>query len=322
MGEVFRKLTLIFTKITLLLLFVFVSKSIFSQTNFVFSCGITFNVGTKINRVGACTDFYYLHADYQYNITYRLFYNFNSFGPPHFGFESQFSLGVVRGFGRMDSTGLKSESKFFSSFTAINNQTNKLNCFSFAYNFYFDNIKTSQRTGTIALEMNKFQFVHENDIWEKFFSDKYRTAALSVSYRYKNSAFGFSTVLWTGNANSDSVKVVENTDYPARFGYKNMEKVEYGNFSHGLFTLQIQQFLPYGQAVRANIGADSEKVRNIVQNKIIHDMWYLPKCLVFRKLRNIPMLDTQGKPYLYKPKQKIKPSTLFYNVSLNPTVFY
>ncbi len=294
-------------------MFILLSETIFAQLTP--SIGIACNIGTTVNRIGITAGAYYVNHSFQINSKLWLYYNFNSYGPPHSGPEFQASLGLLFGYGKQDTI----ENKFI---TSISNQTGKRNSIAITHNYYFDNIKTSQETGTIALEFNHLQIVHENDILGTRASDRYRTAGVLISYRIQNTTFGLNTVLWTGNSSSDSAIRITNSDYPARFGYRDLSKADYGTFSHGILTFQVQKALPYNQIARIDIGADSEHIRNVIQNKIIHDMYFLPKWLIATKLPHYPMLDVNGMPYLYKTNQKVKPSKFFLNFSGNSGVFY
>ena len=94
------------------------------------------------------------------------------------------------------------------------------------------------------------------------------------------------------------------------------------SFSHGLLSAQIKAALPYYQMLQVNLGTDSEKVRNVMQNKLFHDMVMLPKKWRPQHNCHIPMLDAQGNPFLYKEDQVIRPSRPYLNLYGNPSLFY
>ena len=106
------------------------------------------------------------------------------------------------------------------------------------------------------------------------------------------------------------------------YGYINTDGGLYSNLSHGLLSAQVKYANHYGLCVQGNAGIDAEQVRNEVQNKLIHDMPFVPK--KYNKAQNlhIPMVDENGQQYLYKKEQKIKKPKVFLNGSTSPNVFY
>jgi len=301
----------------LVFLMLFVS-SIFAQTAspvYQWSGGLSFTFGVKVNRIGIWLDADGVKNWFQLSPRIRVFYNLNSYGSDHSGFEFQGNLGMLFAYGKTDSI----RNPFFESYA---NHTQKKNSVSIIYNVYLDRIGTSQGTGTLVLNFNHFYIIHENDMWGEPHSDKFRTAGILLGYRYQNNMAALRVILWTGDAFGDSVDVTRNTDYPARFGYKDLSKAPFGKFSHGILALQVSRSLEYSQTVSLNIGIDSEHVRNVVQNKAIHDMPFLPERFIGYKLANYPMLDTAGMPYLYKPSQKVKSSKFVISLSANQPVFY
>jgi len=88
-------------------------------------------------------------------------------------------------------------------------------------------------------------------------------------------------------------------------------------------SLQIDQYLPYyNQIARLNIGVDSEKVRHTIQNKLIHDQYYINRKLIKRPQKHFPMLDKNGGQFIFKEGQEIRPASIYFNLGLNSGVFY
>ena len=104
--------------------------------------------------------------------------------------------------------------------------------------------------------------------------------------------------------------------------YMDTVRGVYTQYSHGLLSAQVKYNLGYSQNVQLNAGVDAEQVRNAVQNKVIHDMPFIPR--KWNKAKNcyIPMLDSEGGQYLYRPGQRIKPPRLYLNLFSNASVFY
>lgn len=270
--------------------------------------GLTINVGNKINNLGIFAGARISYDYVQINTGARVFYNFKNLGVHGRYWEFDSYGGLLLAWGKRDST----ENRFINN---VSNQTKRRYSIAYSYNIYSDGIGTSQKTGTIALQFNKISLITENDIFGDN-KDRFRTAAAAVQYRRENTILGINAVLWTGESGE---RILE-TDYPARKGYKKFER--YGQYSHGIMRLQAQHYLDYGQNVQASAGVDAEQIRNCIQNKIFHDMVLLPSKWVNHQSSHAPMLDTEGNIYLFKPEQKIRKPTPYFNAALNPSLFY
>ena len=141
-----------------------------------------------------------------------------------------------------------------------------------------------------------------------------------IGYQIQDTKFGANLTLWTGDYTGS--KKVRDSDYPARFGYLGDDVNSYGKFSAGLLSMQIKQLLPYQQIAQANIGVDSEHVRNIVQNELMHDLPFLPRKWMQTEQLHVPMLTKEGEQYLYLPEQKVKPAAYYLKLGMNSGLFY
>ncbi len=302
------------------LLFLLVLKSncfcslLYTQEYFI-AYGVSFNCGTKINRLGLFVQGGLVADYFQLNIGCRTYYNLSTFGPSKPGFELQTNAGVLFGYGGLR----KRASKFYSS---IENQTLYKNSIAFSYNYYFDKQNTSQPTGLLALEFSKFSIWHENDLFGKSAADKYRTAAFKFAYTDTVFRLAVNVKMWTGDTKGQPR--VRNNSYPARAGYIDMSEETFGSFSHGILSLQADYALPYSQFARIDMGIDSEKVRHVFQNKIIHDWIFIPENWLKPESYNlhIPMLDKNGRQYLFNSDQQIENTQFYINFSGNPGLFY
>ena len=244
----------------------------------------------------------------QINTGGRFCYNFKNLGPPGSYLEFDSYGGLLLAWGKRDST----INPFVNN---VSNQTMRRHSFAYSYNVYCDRRGTSQKTGAVALQINKISLITENDIIGDN-KDRFRTAGATVQYRNESTVFGISVILWTG----EKGERITGTDYPARNGYKTQGR--FGQHSHGIFCLQAQQYLDYGQYFQASAGIDAEQVRNVFQNKIIHDMAFLPERWVKNPSSHVPMLDSDGNMYLFPYGQTIRKPTPFFNLAVNPGLFY
>ena len=146
-----------------------------------------------------------------------------------------------------------------------------------------------------------------------------RTGAIQTEYRDGDMKAGLSAILWTGNPRG--AKRAGDTDYPARFGYKDLSDRLYGKFSHGVLSLQFQKKVPYFNCARIEAGIDAEQVRHLLQNKF-HDLISFPAAWNRSKTSHYPMLDSDGLPFLYQSGQKVRPAKFFFFCGLNAAIFY
>lgn len=280
--------------------------------------GISATFGTKINRVGILFGAFIVLDHVQVNTYFNRFYCFNNLGPDLRRIENQLNFGLTGAFGPT----VADTSSDFIFFSPISNFTGKKHSISYVYKIYTDNISTSQNTGIIGFQSGNFQFYTENDLFIFKGNDKYRTGALSFTYQYQNALAGITCLLWTGhNQDEKAVKIPPGEGYISQFGHYDLSETKYGRHSHGILALYASYALPYMQTVSATAGIDAEQIRHGLQNKVLHDMPFLP-----RKWKTVnphfPMLDTEGKSFLNKKDQKIRKPLFFGTMSLNPVLFY
>ncbi len=303
-----------FLLLIFLFLFYFNAHAQFSfKENTGFSLGITFSVGTHINRIGTFAKAFIYQDFAQLNIGTTYYYNFSGIERRSKYSEFQHYIAILFSHGELDST----ENMFLSS---VSNQTGKKYSIAYAYNIYRNKIGTSQQTGIFSFGFGKWQLISENDIFAQKATDKFRTASLLLKYRYKEFSFAINTTLWTGNPKG--VKRLSDSTYKARYGYKDMSNAPYGKVSAGILAFEAQYALPYYQTIKLSSGIDSEKVRNTLQNKLIHDMYFIPEKINKARNPHMPMIADDGNLYLYKENQKIRPAKYYLKVSANDGIFY
>ena len=292
------------------------SFSSYSQNStFGWSAGLSFSLGNKIQRIGLRCSGFHTYGFAQVNATINVYYNFKSIATGLKTPEFQFGIGGNFGFGRRDSS-----LNHFVSLT--DNNTDYFYSVGYAYLLYLDKIETSQAGGILSVTIENFTFATHNDLFGfgKGWRDRFRTAALLLQYRYLDTKVGVNMTFWTGDY--IGCEVVNDSVYPARFGYKKNEKAIYGRSMASLLSLQIEQFLPYNQIARLNIGMDSEKLRHAIQNRLIHDQYYVNRKFIKRPQKHYPMLDKDGGQYTFKHGESVRPASLYFNLGLNSGVFY
>lgn len=269
------------------------------------------SLGSHVQRIGISFNSYYYYHFVQLNAAVRLYRNLKNLGPIKEYNEAVGSVGIVLAVGK--------KQHYFNSFvSAYSNQTGKKYSLAYTYNAYFNRIKTSQQTGIVALQFDQISIITENDILAKPVLDRFRTGAFLLQYQYRNTyQAAINCTMWTGKMGA---QIKGNSNFPS--GYMDTTGAVYSNCSHGLLSAQLKINLGYAQHVQLNAGIDAEQVRNAVQNKLIHDMVFLPRKWYSPVNSYIPMIDSNGKQYLYQPGQKIRSPKPYWNVAAGSSAFY
>lgn len=311
--------SLCFRKMFLIIFIFFTSLNSFSQENiyhdkyFGVNLGVNLAFGTHVQRLGVVCNAYYVNDHFQANVEARFYFSLKNLGPKKKYFEAVTSLGVLYGYD-------VSRGYYNPFLNSVSNQTRYRSSVAYSYNAYWNKIKTIQQTGCIALQFDKITFITENDILARKTLDRFRTGAFLLQFQ-NDSLFqaAINCSMWTGQMGNRQ-SITHPNIYPQC--YMDTVGGRYTNYSHGLLSAQVKYHIGYSQTIQANVGIDSEKVRNAVQNKVIHDMKFLPKKLIKNKNCHIPMLDDKGNQFLYLEGQKIKSAKFYFNLGSNERVFY
>lgn len=307
-----------------IILFILVLSSVFqakSVDNFYgFTAGLSFSFGTHVNRLGFQVAGYYNYAFAQANASINGYYNFQSIALKQKGLELQLGAGIELGFGRKDSSR--------NPFVGIA-ENNLLQDYSVGYSYlmYFDQQKTTQTSGILSVSALDFRFATENDLFGfgQGWRDRYRTGGFLLEYRYQDFKFGLNSTLWTDDYSI--CKKILDSDYPARFGYKDDRNVNFNGKSIGILNAQVKylpnpRYNPTNQVIQANIGIDSERLRNVLQNRFIHDHVFIPKNWITRNPCHIPMEAEGGGQYLFEENKRIEKTHFYFNIGANQSLFY
>jgi len=305
---------------TTIILFITLSllnkKSLSAQevvgNNYGINGGIIIAIGNKIDRIGISINAYYLKNNFQVNPEFRVYYNFKNLGPKKQYIEAHAALGIVYGYGEKNYT----DTNFF--YSSVSNHSFSKNSVGYSFNYYFNPIGTAQQTGILAFQFNQFSFLAENDIFALPKLDRYRTGAFLFQYRKEKTQVGINSTLFTGQMGN---KILDKK-YPHSNLYKSSSGGKYTSSSHGLLSAQFQHILPNHHKIQASLGIDAERVRHAIQNRLIHDQLFLPKKWQNKHGAHIPMLDQNGKQFLFKEDQKVKKANLYFNLFSNPSIFY
>lgn len=295
----------------------FLTIQLFAQQTYLgWQAGLSFQFGTHMNRIGVTGKVNYSYDFISTNASAAILFNFQSFALKEKTPELQLGAGIQLGFAR--------ERTNQNYFIGLTEQHTDHSCsVGYAYLYYLDKQSTSQATGILSLNVFDFQIATENDLFGagKGWRDRYRTGTLSLNYRYDSLKFGLSTVFWTGDYVGCTV-VKDDPKYKTRWGYRLNDKATYGHTSVGAVYFQASALFPFQQTPEFRIGIDDERVRNFMQNKLIHNAPFAPDFAMKREVYHIPMFDENGNQYLYQNNQEIRPSKLYLQFGLNSFPFY
>lgn len=187
----------------------------------------------------------------------------------------------------------------------------------YSYLWYSDKVGTTQRSGTWNLGLHRWDIQFENDVFAGQAKDRFRTGALLFSYRDSSHSLGLGLTIWTGETrNSIWYKTPQDRD-PS--GYRDLTPLPYGKASHGILYVVGQQSFANRQVASLQAGADSEQIRHAFQNRLIHDLLFLPKS-VQRNTPHYPRLSADGKNVF--DRKSIRPDRPYFQTSVNDLFLY
>lgn len=307
--------------ISLLLLSLFFSFQVVGNDNFSFQSPkptIVLSIGTHQTFIG-----FELNAMLRYKgigipILNNIRYNFKSLGTKSTGFETRLETGLNVGWGNtFNDTTINLLALDFYRRHNIN----------YGLVFYADHFKTVQLSGILRYYNPSFVWQFENDFFSVGAEDKYRTGAFMLGWRIQNNLLTLKNISFTGDPYASNVPWIKDSDYPGKYGYKDMSKAPLGNYSSGImaigfYTLEQTELGLGNQLIGIELGADHERIRHFFQNRLIHDSPLInaPKKGITNP--HIPMLDKNNLPFLFNNEQELKPVKLYLQAFLNNYYLY
>lgn len=286
---------------------------VFNNKNVGINVGANFAIGSHFQRLGLNLNLFYVNEFFQANTELRAYFSFKNLGPQKIYNELVLSQGLVIAYEKKNG--------YFNPFiNSVSNQTGHSSSIGYSYNAYFNKIKTTQQTGIVSLQFGSVSLLIENDIFARPLLDRFRTGAFLIQYQHLDMfQAALNCTMWTGRMG----KQVKNEN--GHFiGHCYMDTTDgvYSRISHGLLSAQFKYNIGLSQNVQVNVGIDSEKVRNTMQNRLIHDVGFIPASWFTRYNCHIPMIDDKGEQFIYKPDQKIKRPVFYWNIFSNSNLFY
>lgn len=286
-----------------------------AQTHISSEFGLHIVIGSAVRKIGVYTQSSVRNSHLQINARISPTYNFKHWGNASRTPELQVGTAVFYAY--KDDIYSRLKKDFLSQETSYSSS------FGYAIKWYFDKNQTSQRTGTLIYQVNEWRYIFENDMFAKKMSDKYRTAAFKITYTHFDQEYQLQLLMWTGSFNGVGAKKVRNdSTFKARYGYFDLTNSPHGLESHGILSFGVTKDYTFAPPISYSLGIDAEQVRNIFQNKFIHDSWFLPDFMIPYKNLHFPMICDDGSIYLYKNGQKIRKPKLYYQIGTGESMFY
>lgn len=285
-----------------------------NNDNFGGKIGLSFQFGTHIQRIGLMYQIYYFNNISQIGHGTSLHFNRKALGAKGAGLELQSQASIQLFWG--ESAEYKKH--LLNEFSLLAEEQYAA---GLLYKFYYDKVESSQATGSIFCQINRVGFVMENDFlsFTNGHEDKFRTGSIAFSYTHDSLLFAIQSTLWTGKGLDG--QHINNSEYPSKYGYKDLSKAKHGKLSHGILAFRMDYLYKYNQALRFESGIDAEQIRHALQNKLMHD-FLIPSNKNMNGNPHYPMLQENGSPYLFENNQKIREPRLYLQIGTNPFMFY
>lgn len=265
------------------------------------------NVGTHNTSFGIGLNGYYTDYFYQFNIGTTFLLYEHSLGNRRRFLENRTSAGLLLLAG-------KDERELDFEINPTNHQTTKNFGLGYSYIIYSDSRKTSQTAGAFALHIHEFSGYHENDIFGGNGKDRFRTGQFHASYQLGNIKISGGIQMWTGDSGTAPLYTDSCHHCPA--GYRDLRNSAYGKTSHGNAYIGASMYNGMGQTGNLKYGVDSELVRHMFQNILIHNLGQFVK----RPTPHYPLLNSEGQPVF--DRKEARPNKHFLQLGLNNGWWY
>ena len=299
----------IFSKMRILGIIVILNFVSFGQknswNNFGGQFGVVIKIGTHKSSFGFRLNGYYQNYFFQLNAGQQFIFNVEDLGNRANFIEGRTVVGAI-------ILGGKRDNQIDPFIQPLNHQSNYRNGIGYSHIWYFDKVGTSQRSGAWVVHLSQFSVYHENDIFGGQGKDRFRSGDFQFAYRINNLRFSAGVRIWTGEtSHTDWIKFNNNA---CPNGYKSLEDNAYGRTSHGIFYAGLTGALIHNQYASFYSGIDSEVIRHVFQNRLMHDLPFLPK-KIKRTTPHYPMIDENGLGIFDKKDRRR--DKLFMQIGLN-----
>ncbi len=280
---------------------------------------VTTNFGFPENNIGLkVIGEYYTETNVELALAYDIRYNFRSFGPDINHLEHSL-MGTIN-----YSWGDRVEpNENDLSYMKFMDSRRFKNSMGYTWQRFFNGIGTTQNVGTLHMRFNKTVSQFSNDVFANTNGkDRYRTGGFAFGFYEKQTLYLSKLLIWTGDSHCKEMKKIRDSNYPARWGFRDITDCNYGRLSHGILSFGVIHDIGYGQTIGGQLGIDSEQIRHFVQNKVFHDLYFIPRFMNKTRNLHLPMKTIDGENYLYEDGQVIRPNRFVWQFSSNSSSLY
>jgi hypothetical protein len=281
-----------------------------SNTNAGLQVVLSADLGSHVHRFGIRLQGYYTYGFAQVNLGNQFAFNSKNLASRINYRSNRISAGLVILAGKTNAI-----PNFI--FDGLAHQTQHQYGFGYNYIWYLDNANSAQRSAGIGIHIDQFSLLVENDLFSFTGRDRFRTSHFSGHYRTETFILSVNSQLWTGETWGTELQNTPDSMYSV--GYKDLSKTLYGRSSHGILSLGIDYLVGYGNRTHAMLGIDHERIRNLFQNRLIHEKEFLPK-RIGKRYVSYPMLDEEGLPIHKKGEEK--PGEIYFQLGINRNLTY
>lgn len=291
----------------------------FAQDEWKVHLQISTNFGFPEQNIGVrVVGEYFVNETAEIALAYDLKYHLRNFGPDIKHFEHSI-LGTLQ---YIWGDRIEPDDIDLSYLKYLDSRRFK-NSFGYTWQRFFNKIGTSQNVGTIHMRFDKTVIQFSNDVFANTNGkDRYRSGGFAFGFYDNETLYLSKLLIWTGDSHCKEMKKIRDSEYPARWGYRDITDCNYGRISHGILSFGVIHDIGNGQTAGIQLGVDSEHIRHAVQNKVFHDLYFIPRFMNKTKNLHLPMKTKEGENYLYEDGQTIRSDRFVWQFSLNPSSIY
>jgi hypothetical protein len=272
--------------------------------------GVLFGFGSHQNDLGFKLDTYIGNSYFQLNAGYTGRFFLTNLGKRTNFWESRTSFGAVIMWG-------KKSNPLNMDWDGALHQTRTPYSIGFQYLLYHDRKGSSQVSGAWNIGIQRVDILLENDVFGGLARDGFRTGSLVVSYRDSLQKASIGLTIWTGDTRKTTW--IRETREGMPNGYRDLTNNPYGKLNHGILYGEWKTNFYLGQTAGVRFGWDSEQIRHVFQNRISHDLIWLPK-KIQRNTPHYPRLSDDGRNVFQRSESR-KPK-FYHRVFLNDGLPY
>lgn len=285
--------------------YIFCSIQVIGQSDLGIRLRLNSQLGTHVHQLGFSLDaFYDLNKNTRFSAGIDVSRFWKDFGINGAHNEIVLRLGSQYSWGENDDI-----QETFIKYMARDSLHQSV---QYTWERFFNAKGTQQNVGTFGYRYSDWFILFSNDALANFNGkDRYRTGAMSIGMYEDDAVFYSSLRIWTGDTHCQESEKIKDSNYPARYGYRDISDCHCGKQSHGVWSIGLKYDVGEGQLLGAELGADAEQIRHRIQNVFFHDLYWIPEFMQGAENLHLPMKQKDGSLYLFRDKDEVRPVRFF-----------